>query len=83
MTPRVFGQIVPEHPRGARPKRHESREQPKQRCLPGSVPTGKQDNLTLGHVQIDTSEGGEATEQAHSRAQTDDEWHSVSREQVP
>ena len=46
--------------------------------LPGAVAAREQDDLALGDVEIHPGERGEATEQAHGGAETDDEGHSAS-----
>ena len=71
-----------EHHGRPRVERNKPGEQTKQGCLPGAVATRQQDDLTLEHVEVNTSQGGEAAEKAHGRTQADDGLHSVSGEQV-
>ncbi len=74
----VGREVVAEHLGGAGLQRHEPRKQAEERRLARAVGTGDEQNLPLGHVEVDAGKGRKAVEQADGRAETNDDGHSAS-----
>jgi sortase A len=74
----VGREVVTEHLGRAGLQRHEPGKQAEERRLARAVGTGDEQNLPLGHVEVDAGEGRKTVEQADGRAETNDDGHSAS-----